>query len=171
MRKLILYTAISLDGFIAGPHGEINWLYSDDDYGYFDFYAGIDTLLMGRTTYDFVAQMSPYPHMDRMNYVFTRTLTSALTAYLRFVAGDPVEFTKKLLTEPGKPVWLVGGGQINAILFEAGLVDEIVLSIHPVVLGKGIHLFTGPVSQTGFRTLSAKTFPSGLVQWHGERIV
>ncbi len=170
MRKVILYTAISIDGYIAGPQGEIDWLYSDDDYGYFDFYAGIDTLLMGRTTYDFVAQMSPYPHTDRMNYVFTRTLTSAPADHLRFVAGDPVEFTRQLKEQEGAPIWLVGGGQINAILFEAGLVDEIILSIHPVVLGKGIHLFTGPVAQTGFHTLSAKTFPSGLVQWHGERM-
>ncbi|HRW75277.1 MAG: dihydrofolate reductase [Lewinellaceae bacterium] len=169
MRKMILYTAISLDGYIAGPQGEIDWLYSDDDYGYYDFYETIDTLLMGRTTYDFIAQFSPYPHADRMNYVFTRTLTAAPSDHLRFVAGDPVEFARTLKAEEGKPIWLVGGGQINAILFEAGLVDEIILSIHPTILGRGIHLFTGPVSQTNFKTIQVKTFPSGLVQWHGER--
>lgn len=171
MRKLILYTALSLDGYIAGPQGEIDWLFSDHDYGYTDFYERIDTMLMGRTTYDFIAQMDPYPHADRLNIVFTRSLTARPEPYLQFVAGDPVAFTRELKHREGKDIWLVGGGQINALLFEAGLVDEMVLSFHPVVLGKGIHLFTGPVSQTGFRTLDARTFPSGLVQWHGERAV
>lgn len=82
------------------------------------------------------------------------------------VAGDPVEFTRKLKAKEGRDIWLVGGGQINGLLMQAGLIDEMILSFHPIVLGKGIRMFTGPVDMQAYRTFSVKNYPSGLVQCH-----
>lgn len=169
MRKVILYTAVSLDQFIAGPDGELDWLLQDDDYGFKDFYATIDTLLMGRNTYTYIEQYKPYPHEDKMNFVFSHNLSKFPEEYLRFISGDPADFTRKLKEKPGQDIWLVGGGQVNATLMEAGLIDEMILSIHPIQLGRGIHLFAGPISIQNFETLDVKPYPSGLVQWHLRR--
>jgi dihydrofolate reductase len=166
MRSLILYTACSIDNYIAGPQGEIDWLLHDGDYGYQAFYERIDTLLMGRNTFDYVARFDPYPHLDRKNCVFTMTLSGKPEDHLQLVAGDPVEFTRKLKEKEGRDIWLVGGGQINGLLMQAGLIDEIILSIHPIVLGRGIRLFAGPVDMQAYRTVSAQHYASGLVQCH-----
>jgi dihydrofolate reductase len=131
MRPVILFSAMSLDGFIAGPQGEIDWLFQDADYGYAAFYDRIGTMLMGRKTFDFVNSLTPYPHSDRENIVFTRSPKSSEADYLHFIQDDPVSFTKQLKTIPGKPIWLVGGGAINQLFVEAGLVDEMILSVHP----------------------------------------
>jgi dihydrofolate reductase len=166
MRPVILFSAMSLDGFIAGPQGEIDWLFQDADYGYAAFYDRIGTMLMGRKTFDFVNSLTPYPHADRENIVFSRSPKSSEADYLHFIQDDPVSFTKQLKTIPGKPIWLVGGGAINQLFVEAGLVDEMILSVHPVFLGHGIPLLPGLTSIHLFKTVHVEHFPSGLVQWH-----
>ena len=88
--------------------------------GYGDFYASIDTTLMGRATYEITQTVDEFPYPDKTNYVFTRNSALADTAHVRFINSDLVDFTRRLKEEAGGNIWLVGGGQINAILLNAG---------------------------------------------------
>ena len=165
MRQLKLFIATSLDGFIAGQQGEIDWLFTDQDYGYKNFYQSIDTTLIGNQTYQQILGFGEFPYPDKTNYVFTRHPTNKDSKTIKFITGNLIDFVKSLKRQPGKDIWLVGGGQINTIMHNAGLIDEIILSIHPIVLGNGISLFTDEAKQTDFKTVNCQTFDTGLVQW------
>ena len=168
MRKLKLYIAASLDGYIAGPNGEIDWLDAagDEDYGYHDFYGSIDTTLMGNSTYQLTLTVDEFPYPDKTNYVFTRGEPPQSTAYVEFVSGDIAGFVCTLKEQPGKDIWLVGGGQINTVMLNAGLIDEIILTVFPLVLGEGIPLFAPGATRHSFKTLGCQTYETGLIQWH-----
>jgi dihydrofolate reductase len=184
MRKLKLYIAASMDGFIAGPNGEIDWLEEaggktdtvpgtskGEDYGYGEFYASIDTTLMGMETYRVVLTADELPYPDKTNYVFTRSgrADRGDEPYVRFVNEDVAGFTRSLLGESGGDVWLVGGGQINTIMLNEGLIDEVILTSFPVVLGTGIPLFGRGASRQGFQTVGFQAYDSGLIQWRMAR--
>ena len=143
LRRLKLYIAASLDGYIAGPNGEIDWLETGGglDYGYSDFYASIDATLMGRATYEVTQTVEEFPYPDKTNYVFTRNPAVSGKANVRFVSGDIASFARGLKTEEGQDIWLVGGGRINAVMLNADLIDDIILTVFPLVLGCGIPLF------------------------------
>ncbi len=172
MRNIILYTAVSLDGFIATLDGGVDWLENERfivegvDYGYFDFYNRIDTVLMGKNTYDFIVNLDvPYPYADVKNYVFSRRENNDTTGHCEFVQNDPIGFVKELKKQAGKDIWLVGGGEINGLLLNAGLIDEMIVSVAPVVLGKGITLFGSNQNEKElFWNLdSSKAFETGFV--------
>lgn len=152
MRKLVLYIAVSLDGFIAGEGESLDWLdkvEGQGDNGYEAFYDGVDTLLMGRKTYDWIMDHAEFPYAGKECYVFShepRENTSDVT----FVSGEVASFASRLKEQPGKEIWLVGGGNLLRPLLEAGLVDEMILTIAPVVLGKGIPLFHGMEMEADF---------------------
>ncbi len=167
MRNLKLYSAMSLDGYIAGPNGELDWLEAagDLDYGYDDFYASIDTTLMGNATYQVTLTVDTFPYPEKTNYVFTRSTPSPDTPHVRFISGDIAGFVGALKDEPDKDIWLVGGGQINTIMLNAGLIDELILTVFPVVLGRGIPLFAPGSTRSGFRTVGCETYATGLIQW------
>ncbi len=163
MRKVKLYIATSLDGFIAGPNEEIDWLFHDQDYGYTDFYASIDTTLMGRLTYQKILTFGDFPYPDKTNYVFTRSLNLMDTENVQFITDDPVSFVKELQQQPGQHIWLVGGGQLNTTLLNVGLIDEIVCAIHPTVLGSGVPVFAEGANITSFKTVNTQQYSSGMV--------
>ena len=167
MRRLKLYIAASLDGYIAGPNGEIDWLEAggDLDYGYSSFYASIDATLMGRATYEVTQTVEEFPYPDKTNYVFTRNPAASATANVRFVSGDIASFARGLKAEEGQDIWLVGGGQINAIMLDADLIDDIILTMFPVVLGNGIPLFAPGARQSAFKTVGCEAYETGLIQW------
>ncbi len=167
MRKLKLYIATSLDGYIAGPNGELDWLEAGGslDYGYRDFYASIDTTLMGNATYPVTLTVDTFPYPEKTNYVFTRSTPPPDTPHVRFISGDIAAFVRVLKEEPGKEIWLVGGGQINTIMLNAGLIDELILTVFPLALGRGIPLFAPGATRSGFRTVSCETYETGLIQW------
>ena len=102
MRKLKLYIATSLDSYIAGPNGEIDWLEAggDLDYGYQGFYASIDTTLMGNATYRLTLTVDRFPYPDKSNYVFTKARPPADTAHVRFISGDIAAFVRSLKEQP-----------------------------------------------------------------------
>ena len=171
MRQVVLYIAASLDNFIARPDGNIDWLHYDEyevegeDYGYHEFYDSIDTTLMGNKTYRVTLGFNmPFPYPDKTNYVFTRSENMKDNDDVQFVNEDIIAFTRQLKNEAGKDIWLVGGGQINSLFFRHDLIDKIVLTIIPIVLGAGIPLFDGPSRETKFKLKSTKPFDSGLVQ-------
>jgi dihydrofolate reductase len=163
MRKVVLNLAITLDGFIAGPNGEYDWCLTDDDYGMTDFLKSIDATVMGGKSYRVVADYgAPYPELT--NYVFTRTERNSPYANVVFVSEDIPEFVRSLKLKKGKNIWLFGGSEIIHPLLQEDLVDEMMLAIHPVLLGGGLQLFKGLDERKTFRLSDSITYPSGLVQ-------
>lgn len=165
MRKVVLYIATSIDGFIAGEDGSTDWLYTDGDFGYREFYDSIDTTIMGYNTYYFIKQFPEFPYPDKKNYVFSRRERIADENPIEFIYGNIIEFVKKLRKEEGKNIWLVGGSQINSILHNANLIDQMIISVHPIALGNGIKLFRDKsLKRQHFKLINHQVFDRGLVQ-------
>lgn len=162
-RRLKLFIASSLDGYIARKDGSIDWLFTDADYGYKEFYSSVDTVLVGRKTYEQSLTLEDAPFSGKGCYVFTRK-ASGKSGYVTFVSEDIAEFTKGLKDGPGSDIWLVGGSETIAALRH--LIDEFIISIHPGILGAGIPLFTGEWKETGLELVNSTSFASGLVQLH-----
>lgn len=167
MRKIILGLAVSLDGFIEGPNGEFDWCFTDQDYGLSDFFKRIDAVFYGRKSFQLSEQMSAggdgIPGMPKMKeYVFSNTLTKIKEGAV-IVSGDTKEEVEKIKQEPGKDIWLFGGAALTSSLMNLGLVDEIWLSIHPILLGSGKPLFTGINDRIPLQLLESKTYETGLV--------
>lgn len=150
MRKVILYIAISLDGFIADPAGGVAWLGGedpavDDMTGYACFIQNIDTVIMGGTTYRQIAEeLSPqaWPYEGLQSYVFT-SRPEPQQKEITFLQGDLPAFVRELQTRPGKDIWICGGAQVVSQLLKADGIDVYQLTILPVLMGQGIPLFDG----------------------------
>ena len=169
MRKVKLYIASSLDSYIASDNGSIEWLFSDADYGYTKFYDSIDTILVGRKTYDQSLTFEEYPYKGKKVYVFTRNAEvekKKKTLDVEYIDDDIPNFVRGLVQQPvgNRDIWLLGSGEIVSILLNADLVDEIILSVHPIILGKGIPLFSNINKGVNLRLLESIPFESGLVQ-------
>jgi dihydrofolate reductase len=163
MRNIILNLAVSLDSFIAGPNGEYDWCFTDADYGMTAFMKSLDATLMGRKTYELVAgEGKPYPELT--NYVFSKSLQETEFENVRIISTDIVPFVKNLKEQPGKNIWLYGGAQLIAPILEHDLVDELQLSVHPILLGGGIPLFKKITIRKYFKLADVIKYPSGLVQ-------
>jgi dihydrofolate reductase len=167
MRKVVLFIASSLDGYIAGEGGSIEWLFTDEDYGYSKFYRSIDTIIMGRRTYDQLLEFDEYPYNGKKAYVFTRNTKRTNDGHADFISSDIASFVRKLKRLTGKDIWLVGGSDIVSLLLNAGLIDRIILSVHPILLGRGIPLFNDlDRRQVRMKLTKSISYPSGLVQVH-----
>ncbi|MFA6961501.1 MAG: dihydrofolate reductase family protein [Opitutaceae bacterium] len=168
-KKVTLYIATSLDGFIARPDGAVDWLpvpeAGGEDYGYGELLETADTLLMGRKTYEQCLGFGPWPYGGRRCVVFSGTRGGQRDARAEFVDCDIAAFVRELNQEPGDAViWLVGGAEIIAACLAGGVVDEIILTIVPVLLGEGIRLFPETNWSTRLRLAHAKVYADGLVQ-------
>ncbi|GHG07703.1 deaminase reductase [Deinococcus piscis] len=164
------FLAVSLDGFIAREDGSLDWLpqpeAGGDDYGYAEFFGGIDVLVMGRHTYEMVRGFTPWPYGDKPVVVLSRTLTPAdLPAHLplRLHAGPLPELLRQLEAEGRHRVY-VDGGQVIQEFIRAGLLDELTLTTVPVLLGRGRPLFGALEEDVPLRLLDSQSFASGLVQ-------
>ena len=170
MRKVILYIAASIDGYIAGPNGELDWLESienpdNNDFGYSKFYKSIDTTIMGNSTYKQILSFGvDFPYPDKTNYVFTKNISFLDTKYVKFVKTDFENFIMKLKKQPGKNIWLIGGGKINSFFLNNNLIDELILTTIPVILGKGIPLFDARVNSNDLRIENFLSYANGVVQ-------
>lgn len=134
-----MYIASSLDGHIARENGEIDWLPETTESGYDVFYKSVDRVIMGKTTYDQVLTFGEYPYKDKKSSVFTSS-TQNKDENIEFVSSVE-KFVKDGFPGAGENIWLVGGVKIIKSFLKQGVVDEIILSIIPVILGKGISLF------------------------------
>ena len=167
-----MFIASSLDGFIAREDGSIDWLFTDDDYGYQEFYESVDAVIMGRKTFEKGLELGGgiNPTRDKKNYVFSRNQQSLggmeKDDEVEFVGKDVRKFVEKLVDSSGKDIWLVGGSEIISILLKADLLHDIILSIHPKILGKGIPLFKNTEKEMIRKMVNSKAFDSGLVQLH-----
>jgi len=165
MRKLILGLAISLDGYIEGPNGEYDWCMTDQDYGLSDFFKRIDSLFIGRKSYELMETMDDsvipgFPNLKQ--YIFSRTLHDVKPGAV-LIRDNIEEEVVRIKNEPGKDIWLFGGSSLFTFLFNAGLVDEIWLSVHPIVLGSGKLLFNNIQHRTSLTLIDSKTYSTGLV--------
>lgn len=164
MRKVSLFIASSLDGFIARADGSVDWLFTDQDYGYGEFYDGVETLLMGRKTYDQCLSFGDYPYPGKRAYVFSSRPLSWSNDDIEAVSGDAAEFIADLRRQEGGTVWLVGGSALISTCLKHNLIDEFVVSVHPIILGHGIPLFSGSDLSHRLKLESTRAFDTGLVQ-------
>lgn len=173
MRKVILYSAMSIDGFIATSNGGVEWLGNPDeqpehDFGYSKFYDGIDTTLMGYNTFEAICDFDvPFPYPDKQNFVFSSHSHPQMALPVTFVNKNVEQFVADLKWQAGKDIWLVGGGVLNATLLKAGLVDVMELTMMPVVLGQGIPLFSEECMQQ-FHLAGIQHWPGQAVQMRYE---
>ena len=163
MRKLILGVAVSLDGLIEGPNGEYDWCFMDQDYGMRAFLTRIDATFVGRKTYEMAQAMEGgggFPQLKE--YVFSTTLQSVKEGSV--LINDSIkERVEEIKSENGKDIWLFGGAGLTTSLMNLGLVDEMWLAIHPIVLGTGKPLFNNVKGRVELKLLDTKTYDTGLV--------
>jgi dihydrofolate reductase len=140
-KRLRYQVAVSLDGFIAGPNGEYDWIVPDPAVDFAALYKEFDTVVMGRKTYDLVASQGGDGTMPGLDViVFSRTLSATARRGFRIVADDPAGVVKQLKAKRGRDIWLFGGGELFRSLLDAGLVDTVQVAVMPVLLGAGIPL-------------------------------
>lgn len=167
MRNLVYHVAISVDGFIARDNGSFEDFPFDPDVVQ-DFIAAIGefaAVLMGRKTYEVglaEGKTNPYPGLESL--VFSRSLSVSPDPAVRLVSEGAVEVVRGLKEQAGKPIWLCGGADLAGQLCAAGLVDELVVKLNPLLLGSGIPLFSAVVEPTKLQLLDQKAYPGGTLR-------
>lgn len=169
-RKVILYIATSLDGYIAGPNDNLDFLSivskDGEDYGYSEFNSSVDVVIVGRRTYDWVMeQVKEFPHADKISYIVTRTARPA-NGKINFYTRSLKELIAKLKSETGKNIFVDGGSEVVNELLRDKLIDEFIISVIPVLVGNGKKLFNDGRPQQALELISTKQFDTGLTQLH-----
>ncbi|SFT90774.1 dihydrofolate reductase [Lishizhenia tianjinensis] len=169
-RKVILYISCSLDGYIAKPNDDLSFLnpmmVEGEDYGYTDFVQTIDTVIVGRKTYDWVVkEVGYFPHQDKESYIVTSQPKESL-GLTHFYTGSLKELVRSLKSRAGKNIYCDGGAQLVNNLLKEDLLDEIILSIIPITLGQGVKLFEEGIPEHVLELHETKSFKTGLVQLH-----
>jgi len=160
---------MSLNGKIAKPDGNVDWLESvpnpdKSDYGYTDFYASVDITIQGYKTYKQIIDWGiDFPYADKKNFVFTRKEGLENTKDVEFISSNHTEFVKQLKQQEGSDIWLIGGGQINTMLLNEKLIDEIQVFIMPIILDDGIELFENIPDETRLKLVETIAYKSGAV--------
>ncbi len=162
---VILFIAASLDGYIAGPDDDLSWLFTDEDFGFTDFYSDVDTLVMGRGTYEVVSGYIDWPYPGKRAIVVSRSAEVDIdTPDTELYSEDLQSLVDKLSSDGAERVWLVGGGELVKSFLKQGLLDEITVSMHPILLGHGVPLFPGGFQRTMLMLKDTKVYDGGLVQ-------
>lgn len=170
-RQLILYIAMSLDGYIAKDDDNLNFLSvvesPGEDYGYEAFRQTIDTVIWGRKTYDKVLSFGmEFPHKDKKCYVLSRTKTGK-DENVEFYNGDVRDLLAMLRQQDGKHIYCDGGGEVVFELLRHALIDKMIVSVIPHLVGRGRRLFIDGRPEQRLRLTRSITFPTGLVQlWY-----
>lgn len=172
-RKVVLYIASSIDGYIAKPNDDLSFLsivqQEGEDYGYADFVKSVDVVILGRRTYDWVMKQVPeFPHGDKNTFIITRTPRQSI-GKTNFYTGKLKDLISKLKAEQGKNIFIDGGAEIVNELLKENLIDEFIISIIPILVGNGTKLFKEGISELNLALVSIKQFDTGLVQLHYKR--
>lgn len=173
-RNIIVYVAISADGYIARPDGDVEWLNrrpDDIDYGMKEFYATIDTILWGRKTYDWLldyhareGKTEDLFDTDVDNFVFSRNPPAQAAEGVTFVSESVETFARRLREAPGKDIWMMGGAGLIASFLDAGEIDAFDLHVMPVLIGEGIPLVAPRHRDIELGLRSSTAFPDGVVR-------
>ena len=175
MRKIIVYIATSADGFIARKDGAVDWLdrpRPKGNYGMAEFWKSIDTIILGRKTYDmavkFIKEGKATPGMFRgiRHYVFSRKPPKKAVEGFEFVKEPIKKFAKGLRAQKGKNIFMLGGAGIIGSFLDEGEIDEFVISVIPVFIGEGIPLIAPSRRTLPLKLLATKKFPDGVVKLH-----
>jgi dihydrofolate reductase len=168
-RKIIVYIATSADGYIARPDGDVGWLdrpRPKGNYGMGAFFKTIDTILWGRKTYSKGLEMGMKASgfgPGIKNYVFSRQHQESRAPAFEFVDGPIKPFVQQLRKQPGKNIWMMGGGEIIASFLDEGEIDEFSIHLIPILIGEGIPLIQPRHRTVRLQLLSTKAFPDGVV--------
>jgi dihydrofolate reductase len=169
-RKIIVYIATSADGYIARPDGDFEWLNRpglSDDYGMDEFMNSIDTILWGRKTYEiglkFGGGKLGFGAEKVKNYVFSRSMPEGSAVEAELVREPVAEFAKSLRAQPGKDIWMMGGGGIIGSFLDAGEIDEFSIHVIPIFIGEGIPLVQPRHRSVPLELLATKAYPDGVV--------
>lgn len=175
MRKIIVYIATSADGFIARKDGAVDWLdrpRTAGDYGMGRFWRSIDTILWGRKTYDMVLRFqkegkdSPDNYGGIKNYAFSRRPPKKVAPGFEFVKEPIKKFAKRLRSQKGKNIFMMGGAGIIASFLDAAAIDEFIIHVIPTFIGEGIPLIAPRHRTVPLKLISVKKFPDGVVRLH-----
>lgn len=174
MRKIILDLAVSLDGFIEGPHGETDWCIMEEDMDFSGFLSTIDTIFYGRVSYDSWGNYQPDEKADAATLNFWQEVhkkkkwvfssQSRQDPKATFISSDIANRVAEIKNQGGKDIWLYGGASLIKTFIQLGLIDIYRLSVHPVILGGGKPLFEGLDERLNLRLIKTNTFKSGVVQ-------
>ena len=169
MRKIIAYLATSADGFIARPDGDVAWLdrpRPPDEYGMPAFLKSVDTVIMGRGTWEVGQKLGGAAVEGKRNIVLSRTLPAFAAPGAVVENVEPAELAQRLRSEKGRNVWLMGGADVFGGFLSAGAIDEIVIHIVPVLIGTGIPLLDAAPRQVELKLRSTRKFADGVVRIH-----
>lgn len=173
---IVLYIAISSDGFIADKNGDVGWLdqYNSDEIaheidnagcGFKDFYNSIDALIIGNNTYKQVLTFGPWAFSGKTSYIFTdEKFSPPSSPDTEYISTGIASFIESINSKKYKRVWLMGGAQLAESFYKLNLIDEIILTILPTTLNEGISLNTAIVAGKDFNLIDTKTFNSGIIQ-------
>lgn len=170
MRKIRLYIAVSIDGYIAGPDGELDWLSDypitpELNYGYKDFFESIDTVIMGGRTYRDILNMGViYPYKDKTSYIITRNAFKSSKEDIIYITNNIEDNISELKKREGKDIWLVGGGEIVSLFLNQNWIDEMIITYIPILLGEGIRLFPNKAKESKWSLIQSQAFINGVVQ-------
>jgi len=163
-RRIRYQVAASLDGYIAGPAGEADWIVADPDIDFGEIFSQFDTLLMGRGTFESMVRQQGSAAMPGMEIVvFSRTLRQADHPDVTIVNEPSEKALTALRNRPGKDIWLFGGGSLFRSLLDMGMVDTVEIAVIPVLLGGGIPLLPSPADRTKLRLTAHRVYKSGIV--------
>src|SRR6478736_6169704 len=164
MRKVILGVAVSLDGFIEGPNGEYDWCFTDQDYGLSEFFKQIDTIFMGRKSYELSLTLPAEENQWKgmATYVFSNSLKEVKGENVKLISGNIEAQLADVLKQPGKDIWMFGGAELLTTFVNNGWIDEYWLSVHPIVLGSGKALFQNIHDRKKLKLVHHKVYETGL---------
>ncbi len=168
MSKIKLYIATTLDGFIAREDGSLDWLYAlpnpnQIDHGYQQFLSGIDVIVMGKSTYEEVLGFGiEWPYANCQTYILTSDRAYKTQTANTHTINHVDELTISKIKKE-KNIWLLGGGKAIVEFINRGMIDEMILCMIPIVLGKGIKLFRKEVKETNFELMQVESFETGVV--------
>lgn len=170
MRKLTLYISISLDGYIAEINGGLEWLENfpnpkETDYGYQEFYEKVDTLIMGGKTYRHILDMcDKWPYPEKNTYIISHQPIESNKRGIHYLGENWLEEIKFIKDQKGQDIWLVGGGEIASEMLNAGLIDTMIITEFPVLLGNGIPLYNPPFKKSHWSILRGRYYINGVTQ-------